>query len=316
MQFFRFRWHFLPFLLAPITIFSYVHHFLQSDFNSLPPFPPSPLEVVRYLPGEQFGLHHDASAAFQRRVATLLIYLNGDSDSSSSSSSSSDSDSSSSSSSDSSSSSSSDRASESSSGGGGISGGETYFPFAVGNQGKSSSQQQAGTTPSSSSTSSPLQLPASPPWRVTGADSSSTTTRSPREDLEAALRHAAMPPPAGTTSPRSGNKGRDGEGGVDAESRRGVKVAPQRGKAMLFYNLDWHTGQPDPAVLEKDEQLSRSPNVLYVLYFLNTLFFIVMSDDGVLSLLLSCEEVCISLSLTSPVLIFPSCHWLDTTLVH
>jgi len=38
VQFFRFRWHFLPFLLAPITIFSYVHHFLQSDLNSLPLF--------------------------------------------------------------------------------------------------------------------------------------------------------------------------------------------------------------------------------------------------------------------------------------
>ena len=34
------------------------------------------LQVVHYGEGEQFGVHHDSSAGFQRRDLTLLIYLN------------------------------------------------------------------------------------------------------------------------------------------------------------------------------------------------------------------------------------------------
>jgi hypothetical protein len=34
------------------------------------------LQVVRYRPGQHFALHHDSSAAFQRRLLTLLVYLN------------------------------------------------------------------------------------------------------------------------------------------------------------------------------------------------------------------------------------------------
>jgi len=209
------------------------------------PFFLHPLEVVRYLPGEQFGLHHDASAAFQRRVATLLIYLNGDGDDGSSSISES-------------SSSKSNRDSDSSSLGG-ISGGETYFPFAVGDTRRNKVKQQLGATSSlSSSSASGPQSSSSPPWRMNEEEDSATTI-SPRAELERALRHAATT--AGASFPRGGrDRERDEDSSRDereggSESRRGVKVAPMRGKAMLFYNLDWGSGQPDPAVLERAKSI-------------------------------------------------------------
>jgi hypothetical protein len=52
--------------------------------------------------------------------------------------------------------------------------------------------------------------------------------------LEAALRHAAGGPGCNLAH--------------DAKAPRGLCVAPLRGKAVLFYNLHWDTGQPDPAV--------------------------------------------------------------------
>jgi len=153
------------------------------------------LQVVRYRRGEEFGLHHDASARFQRRLFTLLIYLN-------------------------------DLDEPSQSPGDQGAGGETYFPFAA----------------------------ASPPGEVVaGADASGGS----EEEEEEEEGDTSSAPWAGLPDSRQrleialkeGQKTRSRLGESKKSGDLGLRVAPRRGTALLFFNLDLRDGEPDPAAV-------------------------------------------------------------------
>jgi hypothetical protein len=122
--------------------------------------------------------------------------------------------------------------------GGESTGGETWFPF----------------VPSAESSASPhardLDL-----HRIGGSGSNARATL--EGALAAANRIATKSPPTSTSSERD----RRGLGGSEAAATEraaetsepvpvpGLKVAPRRGRAVLFYNLELDSDDPDPAAI-------------------------------------------------------------------
>ena len=168
--------------------------------------------MVRYGRGQQFALHHDSSAAFQRRLLTLLVYLNDVDDQQD--------------------------------------GGETWFPFANNDDGGGSGRG-SGRVASQGSREAGSALAGGYDSRAALEAALSRAQRMiAHQDEPIDERGAGGEPPSREIGGEEGEGGAVlASRHASRESVGGLRVVPRRGRAILFYNLDLDTGEPAPGAI-------------------------------------------------------------------